>query len=162
MIKLLIKQFSPAITLAAFLGVVNAVSSIVILDIINKFVVASLKEGDVFPVLSYAVLAVFLLGLGIAAQYSISRIGVMLVHRLREGVIQKIISTNIDKLDFMGGHKLYANITSDIDAIAGLVRILPVFISNVLLLVFAAIYLGSLSMPASLAICLNTSTSTMY
>jgi cyclic peptide transporter len=146
MITQIVQKFKARIVRATLLSGLSAAASIVILAVTSQSVnVASLVQLQaLIPTFLGAI--VLMMVIGFASQWLLSRLGISLVYELRMVLLRRVLNADYENLTRIGGHRVYATVTADVESIAQAFGILPMFAVNLATIVLCSIYLGSLSL----------------
>lgn len=145
MIAEIAKKFKGRIIGAAVFSGISAAASIVLLAVISRGVNATdLDQLNSFiPTFLGALFAMF--AIGMLSQWMLSRLGIGLVYEMRKVLLGRVLNADYANLERIGGHRVYATVTSDVDSIAQAFGILPMFAVNLATVIFCSIYLGNMS-----------------
>lgn len=135
------------VVLAIGIAVISAFMGISLIVLINRMIEEQ-YYADLGTYFWYFVcLLICLVISGVVSQIMLSRIGLSIVYRLRLAIINRILVTDIETLERVGEHRLYAVLANDINTIANAFRRFPVATYNTLLFIGGMAYLGYLSLP---------------
>ena len=90
-------------------------------------------------------LLVLLFSLSWVAQFSLSYIGHKFVFEFRNTLVKRVLDTDIANIERIGGSRILATLSKDIDTIQSAFMSLPAFVQSSLLCITAAAYLGYLA-----------------
>jgi len=99
----------------------------------------------------FALLCAVVLLTRIGSQVLLSRLSHNSISQLRVGLCRRILDTPLQHLEEIGTHRLLASLTGDVNTVARAMNGIPALGVNLVILVFGAVYLGSLSPSLMLA-----------
>lgn len=123
----IIYKYRWLIVLATALSVCSAVSGIGIMLLINSEVsnIGESAQGIENGLLVFFVSLSLLLFFGLLSQYILTRLSSTVVSSLREVMVRRVLATNYENMEKIGGHKVYATLTDDVSKISDSISILP-------------------------------------
>ena len=136
---------------AAFIGVIalslaSAALGIGVIAFINQRLLTPLADPwQVLP--KFLALIALLLGITLASQLALTTLGHRFVYQLRGRLIKRILDTDIDHLEQLGGPRLLASLATDVRYITVAFVRLPELVQGGVLTVGASAYLAWLSPP---------------
>lgn len=111
---------------------------------INQRLIAT--TGDVLPALPWFIgLLALLLAVTLAAQLALTVLGHWFVYRLRGRVIKRILDTDVERLEQLGGAHLMASLSTDVRNITIAFARLPELVQGTVLTLASVAYLYTLS-----------------
>ncbi|SHJ83310.1 multidrug ABC transporter permease/ATP-binding protein [Halomonas caseinilytica] len=132
------------------LSLASAGLGIGVIAFINRQLIEA--HGEPLVVLPQFIgLIVLLLGITLGAQLALTTLGHHFVYRLRGRLIKRILDTDIERVEQLGGANLMASLSSDVRQITIAFVRLPELVQGVILTVGSALYLAWLS-PGMLAV----------
>lgn len=142
MVVKLINQYKGRLALATCFSALSSVVSVFLLATINnKINVTSVNEiHTVVPMFLGLVISLF--AISFFSQLFLAKLGTSFVYRLRSTLLQQAINVSYENLERIGGHRVLATITTDVNNIALALAILPVFAVNLATIIFCLTYLG--------------------
>ncbi|WP_440057008.1 cyclic peptide export ABC transporter (plasmid) [Pseudoalteromonas sp. T1lg65] len=169
MIYSLYKRHSLRIFVATLLSIVCALASVGIISLIDSEIsnmsgkeeatsslsmLGQLLEPFVslqpYQIFIAAILVVFFLG--IFSQYLLARLSNGVVYDLRKTMVRRILGTPYEQIEKVGGHRVYATITDDVNSISEGLMLLPVVVYNATLILLYLVYMFISSWQLSLVV----------
>ncbi|HEU4321577.1 MAG TPA: cyclic peptide export ABC transporter [Roseiflexaceae bacterium] len=151
LLRLLPRRARWVVALAVLFGVVNSLSSIGIMTLIN----ATLRSGVYGPsilALAFAGLVLLSLVSRVVSQSLLIRLSEQISADLRRDLGRRILGANLASLEAIGAHRLLALLTQDVAYISDALVQIPSVAMVVSSLLLALVYLGWLSWPVLLAV----------
>lgn len=148
MIKILINEYRWRLFFATVINSASSFASIGLLALINSEINTTVNTDNLADRVTVFVVAVFaLFVISFASQFYLTKLGATLVRRLRAIMLERILRTDFARLEEIGGHKIYATLTGDINRISLALSTLPLFFFNLSLIVLCFGYFAYLSVP---------------
>lgn len=147
-------KYSPRIVLLALLaGTLSGISNTALLALINL----ALKHdappsGSLLWV--FAGLCLILPVTKFTSEYLLTNLGQKALLKLRMQLSRQILSTPLLYLEEVGAHRLLATLAEDIPVITNALISIPILCINIAVVVAGLIYLGWLSLPMLLVVCM--------
>ena len=142
MIKHLLNQFKGRLILATLFSSLSSLLSITLVAQANQWVNFDGDGQSQTIMYTYAGTVIGLFFIGFASQRMLSKLGIELVYQLRSFMLKRVLNADYENLEHIGGHRVYAMVTTDVAAIAGSLAILPIFAVNFASIVFILCYLA--------------------
>ncbi len=127
------------------LVIINASLVILLVGLINKMTGSSLESVSHSSVLFFMVTLLAAVIVGISAYMSLGKIGQEIIYKIRLLLINRVLATDLESLESIGGHKIYSSVTQDVDAISQSVSVFPVVITNAIIVMGAMFYMAIMS-----------------
>ncbi|WP_019606495.1 cyclic peptide export ABC transporter [Teredinibacter turnerae] len=127
MVYQLIRKFRWPLVFATMLSVLSAAFSIGVMVFLNQQI-SNVGEGTENYNTDVLVFAFALMGLGVfgvLSQYILSRLSAGFTAQLRRFMVENVLNTNYEGIERVGGHRIYASLTSDIRSLASAFSLLP-------------------------------------
>ncbi|MCJ8274011.1 MAG: cyclic peptide export ABC transporter [Psychrosphaera sp.] len=152
MLGQIIQRFKIPFIFTALFSAMGSFASIAILAMISEGVNAGGVDEVIaqIPLFILAVLVLFIISW--LSQWLLAKLGVSLVYELRTVLMRRVLNADHENLERIGGHRVHATVTTDVDSIAQSFAILPLFIVNMATVIFCSIYLSYLSVPMFLVL----------
>lgn len=143
MVLQLIKQYKWSLILATGLSIASALFSISVMVLLNKEIAALDNSDGVAESIYLFFLALAGLGIfGILSQYILSRLSAGFTSQLRDTMVRNVLSTDYEGIERIGGHRVYASLTSDIRSLAAAFSLLPHLAYNASAVILCLAYLA--------------------
>ncbi len=148
-IKELLKNSKWLIAFAIFASVCSALASIMVISMINEMI----SSPDVSQSMAIKGIGFFLLLFvtGVISQILLIKVGHGGVYKIRMIMVKRILDLDLEQLENIGGHSLYASLTKDIAQIGSAFNSIPFIIYNLVLLLGGFTYMAYLSWPLFIA-----------
>ena len=139
-----LRRYRFQLIVTAVLSAATAGVTVLLLAQVNDLAAAGIAAGDWSPALAGLGWLAALLGLGVATQALLARLGADLVAQLRVELSLRLIELEYERLAARKS-VVFGALIQDIGRIAPLVLVAPHLAYNTLLVVMGSIYLGSVS-----------------
>ncbi|MCY7297353.1 cyclic peptide export ABC transporter [Alteromonas sp. a30] len=145
MIRTLLAQNGWLILLATLVSSTSALFALYMVAAISDQI--SQTAGDPSSWLARFLLGIVaLFALGFLSQWLLTLLSTRFVAKLRKTISTNILNANYAQLEYTGGHKLYAALTSDISSVSGALSTFPVFVFNLTAIFVCLLYLATQSL----------------
>ncbi|MCG7564126.1 cyclic peptide export ABC transporter [Pseudoalteromonas sp. McH1-42] len=127
MLYRLVLSHKKLLILATLLSVVSALSGIGIISLVNAEIEnVSNPDSDVIRGLTifFAALAGFLT-FSVISQYILTKLSVQIMVSIRENLVQRVLSTSYEQIERVGGHRIFATLTKDIESLTATLSAVP-------------------------------------
>lgn len=143
----LILDHSPVPFLVSLvLSLFSALLSVGVIAYINERML-SVTAPSLSTLAWFALLLVVLLVLASGAQVAMTAIGHRFVYTMRRALVKRVLDTDIERLEALGGANILASLSADLRNITIAFVHLPVLLYGVVLSIAAFAYLAWLSLP---------------
>lgn len=150
MIVDLIKENREKIIFTSMISALSGVANIGLIKLVNDYVIAI--EDMSRSIMIYCGLMVLMVVISFISQQLLSVLSAKIFYRIRTDMVHKISALSCEQLESIGGHRLYAALSSDINSINQLITILPGYIYNLTIIIAATVYMSYISGDLSLII----------
>ncbi|WP_428241030.1 cyclic peptide export ABC transporter [Gynuella sp.] len=133
MVVELIQRYKWSLLFATILSTLSALFSIGVMVMLNGEI-SALREGVDNVLRNVAIFALALAGLGafgIFSQYILSCLSAGFTSRMRDYMVRNVLNTDYEGIERLGGHRIYATLTSDIRNLAAGFSLLPHLAYNI-------------------------------
>ncbi|WP_137817733.1 multidrug ABC transporter permease/ATP-binding protein [Pseudomonas sp. 2FG] len=144
LLKLLFRDNRLPLSGIVLLSLCSAVLSIGVIVFINLNLI-TLKGELAATLLRFLGLLALLLGCAAAGQIALHRLGHGFVYRLRRSLVRRVLDTDIERLEQIGGARILASLSSDIRNITIAFVYLPELVYGLILSLAAFAYLAWLA-----------------
>lgn len=130
MLKELFQRFKWMIVLASCLSTLSAFAGISMLSMITD-VIGALQSGKLEAAYSFGVFVLAVLVVmfaGVISQFILLRMSSISVYEIQKTLLQRILSTNYEKIERIGGHRIMATMQRDVSILARGLMLMPTFI----------------------------------
>lgn len=144
MFRKLLLLHKKTLLLATLLSVLSALAGIAVISQVNTEI-GRLGGGSTTWAGGVTVFLALLAGFlctGVLSQYMLTRLSVRVLVSIREQMIQRILATTYQQIEHIGGHRVLATLTKDIEALTATLTSLPHIAYNFATVVFCLAYLG--------------------
>jgi len=149
MVKELLRTSRGQIIFAVIASVCSALAGISVISMLNEMIAApDLSLTMALKGLGYFTL---LFATGLVSQLLLIRLGHGAVYRIRMIMVKRVMDLDLEQLEKVGGHSIYASLTKDIAQIGSAFNSFPFLIYNLVLVTGGFAYLGFLSVELFLA-----------
>ncbi|MCF2907159.1 cyclic peptide export ABC transporter [Pseudoalteromonas sp. DL2-H2.2] len=127
MLYRLVLSHKKLLILATLLSVVSALSGIGIISLVNAEIEnVSNPDSDVLRGLAifFAALTGFLT-FSVISQYILTKLSVQIMVSIRENLVQRVLSTSYEQIERVGGHRIFATLTKDIESLTATLSAVP-------------------------------------
>ncbi|MCO1334906.1 cyclic peptide export ABC transporter [Microbulbifer sp. OS29] len=142
MISKIVSEYKWKLVFAAVLSALSAGVSLWLISMINGSLAGAGMDDFV---LTFLVAIVLLFTLGFFSQWLLARLGTSLVFRIRSLLVERVLGTSYEQLEKIGGHRVHATITTDVNSLSEALAIIPVFVVNLTTILLCFSYLAYLS-----------------
>ncbi|MFT5780651.1 MAG: putative ATP-binding cassette transporter [Pseudomonas sp.] len=150
LLKLLFRDNRLPLIGIVLLSLCSALLSVAVIVFINQHLIA--LQGELLPtLLRFLGLLALLLGCAAVGQIALHTLGHRFVYRLRRSLVRRVLDTDIERLEQIGGARILASLSSDIRNITIAFVYMPELVYGMILSVAAFAYLAWLA-PALFAI----------
>lgn len=138
------RRFGGLLLLALAAGTCSALAGIALIAEINRMIAApaALEAGRIGVLLG---LLAVLFGCGFGSQALLTALGHRVVYDMRLRMLKRVLDTDVERLEAIGGPTVYATLTKDIASIGMAFNRVPFVFYNGVLVLGGLLYLGWLS-----------------
>ncbi|WP_455287936.1 cyclic peptide export ABC transporter [Cupriavidus necator] len=138
------RRFGGLLLLALAAGTFSALAGIALIAEINRMIAApaALEAGRIGVLLG---LLAVLFGCGFGSQALLTALGHRVVYDMRLRMLKRVLDTDVERLEAIGGPTVYATLTKDIASIGMAFNRVPFVFYNGVLVLGGLLYLGWLS-----------------
>lgn len=143
-IKFLFQKSKKLVFFSIFISLISALSSTGLILMVNETVTGEMNVelSNAFLFIG-ALLLTFITGYG--SQVSLNELSGKIIYELRMLMVARVLKTPLQQIEKLGGPKLYATLTADIDAISEAYTFFPRLIFNIAMILGGIGYLCYLS-----------------
>lgn len=142
--RLILNQYRYQLLWLTLISIASATAGVSVIAYINNSL--SQFSDEPWRMLYQLIgLLVLLFTLSWIAQFSLSYLGHKFVFEFRNGLVKRVLDTDIATIERTGGSRILASLSKDIDSIQSAFMNLPAFVQSLILCVTAAAYLGYLA-----------------
>lgn len=138
------RRFGGLLVLALLAGTCSALAGIALVAEINRMI-GSTALLDATRIATLAGLLALLFGCAFGSQALLTALGHRVVYDLRMSMLKRVLDTDVERLERIGGPKVYATLTKDIASIGMAFNRVPFVFYNGVLVAGGLLYLGWLS-----------------
>ncbi len=144
MFKKLLLLHKKTVIAATLFSVISALAGIAVISLINLEIEHIGKANADF----YQGLGLFLLALGafllagVISQYILTTLSVRVMVSIREQMVQRVLSTSYEQIEKIGGHRVLATLTKDIEALTNTLGAVPHLAYNFATVLFCLAYMA--------------------
>jgi len=143
MVLNLIYRYKWLIGFAVVLSVTGAAAGVGIVGLIEReiasFTSSSEPIANSFGLFVLAIFAVVVFG--VSSQYILSKLSASVVYDIRATIVKKLMGTSYERIEKIGGHRVYATLTDDVNSISNGFMLFPQFINSVSTVMLCFAYL---------------------
>jgi putative ATP-binding cassette transporter len=144
LVRLVFQQYRWPLAMVLLLSVSSGLLSVGVIAFVNQRMIST-HEGLGTALWQFGLLLLLLLTLASAASLSLTALGHRFVYGLRRVMVKRLLDTDIERIESIGGAKIYASLSSDIRGVTMAFVQLPDLIYGSVLSVAAFSYLAWLS-----------------
>jgi putative ATP-binding cassette transporter len=144
LIRLVFQQYRWPLALVMLLSISSGLLSVGVIAFVNQRMI-SVHEGLGTALWQFGLMLMLLLALASGAQLSLTALGHRFVYGLRRVMVKRLLDTDIERVEAIGGAKIFASLSSDIRSVTMAFVQLPDLIYGSVLSVAAFSYLAWLS-----------------
>ncbi len=152
LIFLLLRTSWLILSLAVFAGFLNGASSAGLLALIN-YTLRHPEQLSATLAWRFISLCLLLPISNVSARICLNFLAQRVIFDLRMVLSRQILACPLRRLEEIGGHRLLATLTDDIQAVANAFTVIHIFCVNVAILIVCLAYLSWLSWPVFLVLC---------
>jgi putative ATP-binding cassette transporter len=130
--------------IATLLSVVSALFGISIISLVNSEIEqVSDPSSDAIKglMIFFATLTAFLT-FSVISQYILTKLSVQIMVSIRENMVQRVLSTSYEQIEKVGGHRIFATLTKDIEALTATLSAVPHVAYNLATVLLCFAYMG--------------------
>ncbi len=142
--RLIINQYRYQLIWLTFISIASAIAGVSLIAYINNSL--SQFSDEPWRMLYQLIgLLILLFTLSWVAQFSLSYIGHKFVFEFRNGLVKRVLDTDIATIERIGSSRILATLSKDINTVQSAFMSLPAFVQASILCITAAAYLGYLA-----------------
>ncbi len=148
MIRLIISQYRWLLITASLFSTLSAVAGILLISYVNQEVSNLGNTNDIITnrIIAFSAGLAAMVFLGILSQTLLAKLSTSVVSKLRSSIILRILGTDYEQIETIGGHRLHATVTTDVGSIANSLTVFPTMLFNLTTVLLCLIYLAYLSL----------------
>lgn len=151
--RLILRQYGYQLLGLALISIMSAAAGISVIAYINNSL-TQLSDEPWRMLFQLVGLLLLLFSLNWLAQFSLSYLGHKFVFEFRNTLVKRVLDTDIAVIEDIGGAKILASLSKDINSVQSAFIDLPAFVQSSVLCIAAAGYLCYLSWPLFLVVML--------
>jgi len=143
MIRELVYGYKWLIATAIVLSVVSAAAGVGVISLI-EIEISSLSAGletQLSSVMKFGSAIAGIVVFGVCSQYILAKLSSVVVFDVRKFVVRKLMGTSYEQVEKIGGHRVYATLTDDVESISEGLMLIPQFVNNIATVVLCFAYL---------------------
>ncbi|MNZ43246.1 ABC transporter ATP-binding protein YojI [compost metagenome] len=144
LVRLVFQQYRWPLALVLLLSISSGLLSVGVIAFVNQRMI-TVHEGLGTALWQFGLMLALLLALASGAQLSLTALGHRFVHGLRRVMVKRLLDTDIERIEAIGGAKIFASLSSDIRSVTMAFVQLPDLIYGSVLSIAAFSYLAWLS-----------------
>ncbi|KST70367.1 cyclic peptide export ABC transporter [Mastigocoleus testarum] len=151
LIQLLLRKSWHTLAVTILTSLVSGASSTGLIAMTNK-VLNSGKLGEVEVVGSFIYLCLLMLIANILSQVLIAKFSQSTIFDMRVQISRRILASPLQQLEMIGGHRLLATLTNDVQSVSTALSGLPSLCTNLAIVICCLFYLSMLSLSVFLIV----------
>lgn len=141
MILELIKKHRWKLILTTICSASTSAIGIFLLDQITQNINFTDQQSLINTAIQFLFMLVILFVISFVSQFWVAKLGAIFVYQLRTQMLSQTSKISYAHLEKMGGHKILATLSTDINNISVALAVLPVFAVNLATVIFCMVYL---------------------